>query len=240
MTAADTVPVYASPMPAIRKIELDRPWQWLVKGWQDMRRVTAVGYTYGVLAALTGYVLTFGLLWLDMLYSLLPLMAGFLIVGPVLTVGLYEVSRRAEHGQTTTPGRGDGGLPPQQQPDSPGRDGADAADVHLGPPGGDDLLSLFRPEPPSFENLIVSTFLQADTLPFLIVGTVVGGALALLAFSISVVSIPLLLDRPQANVVDAIATSFRTVQTNFVPDAVLGRLDRRCSPRRGWRPCIWG
>jgi uncharacterized membrane protein len=31
------------------------------------------------------------------------------------------------------------------------------------------------------------------------------------------VSIPLLLDRPQANVVDAIATSFRAVQTNFVP-----------------------
>ena len=96
------MPVYASPMPAIRKIELDRPWQWLVKGWQDMRRSPMVSYTYGVLAALTGYVLTFGLLWLDMLYLLLPLMAGFLIVGPVLTVGLYEVSRRAEHGQTTT------------------------------------------------------------------------------------------------------------------------------------------
>ena len=75
----------------------------------------------------------------------------------------------------------------------------------------------FGLEPPSFEHLFASTFLQADTLPFLLFGTVVGGALALLAYSISVVSIPLLLDRPQANVVDAIATSFRTVQTNFVP-----------------------
>ena len=52
------VPVYASPLPAIRKIELDRPWQWLVKGWQDMRTAPLVSFTYGVLAAVTGYVLT--------------------------------------------------------------------------------------------------------------------------------------------------------------------------------------
>ena len=82
----------------------------------------------------------------------------------------------------------------------------------------------FGLQPPSFENLIVATFLQADTLPFLVVGTLIGGALALLTFSISVVSIPLLLDRPQANVVDAIATSFRTVQTNFLPMLFWGAL----------------
>jgi uncharacterized membrane protein len=75
----------------------------------------------------------------------------------------------------------------------------------------------FGLEPPSFEDLFASTFLHSDALPFLVFGTLVGGAMALLTFSISVVSIPLLLDRPQANVIDAIATSFRTVQTNFLP-----------------------
>lgn len=222
--AADTVPVYASPMPAIRKIELDRPWQWLVKGWQDMRRAPVVSYTYGVLAALTGYVLTVGLLWVDMLYLLLPLMAGFLIVGPILTVGLYEVSRRAELGETTTLMEALAAFR---------RNSSQIALV-----GVALLLVMFAwarlaamifflyfgLQPPSFENLIVSTFLQADTLPFLVVGTLIGGALALLTFSISVVSIPLLLDRPQANVIDAIATSFRTVQTNFVPMLFWGAL----------------
>jgi uncharacterized membrane protein len=222
--AADTVPVYASPMPAIRKIELDRPWQWLVKGWQDMRRAPVVSYTYGVLAALTGYVLTVGLLWVDMLYLLLPLMAGFLIVGPILTVGLYEVSRRAELGQSTT------------LPEALVAFRRNASQIAL---VGVALLLLmfawarlaamifflyFGLQPPSFENLIVSTFLQADTLPFLVVGTLIGGVLALLTFSISVVSIPLLLDRPQANVIDAIATSFRTVQTNFLPMLFWGAL----------------
>ncbi len=222
--AADTVPVYASPMPAIRKIELDRPWQWLVKGWQDMRRAPVVSYTYGVLAALTGYVLTVGLLWVDMLYLLLPLMAGFLIVGPILTVGLYEVSRRAELGESTTLMEAMAAFR---------RNSSQIALV------GVALLLLmfawarlaamifflyFGLQPPSFENLIVATFLQADTLPFLVVGTLIGGVLALLTFSISVVSIPLLLDRPQANVIDAIATSFRTVQTNFLPMLFWGAL----------------
>ncbi len=222
--AADTVPVYASPMPAIRKIELDRPWQWLVKGWQDMRRAPVVSYTYGVLAALTGYVLTVGLLWVDMLYLLLPLMAGFLIVGPILTVGLYEVSRRAELGERTTLMEAMAAFR---------RNSSQIALV------GVALLLLmfawarlaamifflyFGLQPPSFENLIVATFLQADTLPFLVVGTLIGGVLALLTFSISVVSIPLLLDRPQANVIDAIATSFRTVQTNFLPMLFWGAL----------------
>ena len=213
----DVVPVYASPLPAIRKIEIDRPWQWLVRGWQDMRRSPAVSLTYGVLAAITGYALTLGLIWVDMLYLVLPLAAGFLIVGPILTVGLYEVSRRAELGESTTLAEALGAFR---------RNGS-----QIGLMGVALMLLMFAwarvaalifflyfgLEPPSFENLIASTFLQPDTLPFLVFGSAIGGAMAMLAFSISVVSIPLLLDRPQANVIDAIATSFRTVQANFLP-----------------------
>ena len=213
----DAVPVYVSPQPAIRKIELDRPWQWLVRGWADLRRAPAVSLAYGVLAAVTGYVLTLGLFWLDMLYLILPLTAGFLIVGPILTVGLYEVSRRAELGQSTS------------LPEALGAFRRNGSQIAL---MGVALMLLmfawariaalifflyFGLEPPSFEDLFASTFLAPGSLPFLVLGTVVGGGMAMLAFSISVVSIPLLLDRPQANVIDAIATSFRTVQTNFLP-----------------------
>lgn len=214
---AETVPVYAGPAAAIRKIELDRPWQWLLKGWQDLRRSPKVGLTYGLLAAVTGYVLTLGLIWMDMLYLVLPLTAGFLIVGPILTVGLYEVSRRAELGESTTLVQA---LTAYRRNSS-----------QIGLMGVALMLLMFAwariaalifflyfgLQPPSFENLVASTFLQADTLPFLVLGTLMGGVMALLAFAISVVSIPLLLDRPQANVIDAIATSFRAVQTNFLP-----------------------
>lgn len=213
----DEVPVFAGPVAAIRKIPLDQPWRWLAAGWQDMRRNPAVSYTYGVLAALTGYVLSLGLWWADWIYLILPLAGGFLIVGPVLTVGLYEASRRNEQGQGTTIGQA---LAAFQR---------NASQIAL---MGIALLLLwfawvriaglifmlyFGMDPPSFEDLIAHTFLEPASLPFLVLGTAVGAILTLVAFGISVVSIPLLLDREDANVVEAIATSVRAVQTNPMP-----------------------
>jgi uncharacterized membrane protein len=221
---ADVVPVFASPMPGIRRIELDRPWQWLNAGWADLRRNPTVSLTYGVLAAVTGYVLLALLLWVDQIFLVLPLVAGFLIVGPILTVGLYEASRRNEQGLATTL---------HQALAAWNRNGSQIALM------GVVLLLLmfawvriaalifflyFGLEPPSFENLVIHTFLESGSLPFLLLGTLIGGGLALVAFAISVVSIPLLLDREEANVIEAMVTSFRAVQTNPGPMLFWGAL----------------
>ena len=58
--------------------------------------------TYGVFFAVIGWAVTFGLWWAGMIYLILPLAAGFLIMGPILAVGLYEVSRRRQQGQRAT------------------------------------------------------------------------------------------------------------------------------------------
>lgn len=214
---AEAVPVFVPQPIRIRKIEIDRPWSWLAKGWQDLRATPAVGLAYGVLAAVTGYLLTFGLIAVDMIYLLLPLAAGFLLVGPLLTVGLYETSRRSEQGLPTS--LFDALLAFRRN----------ALQIAL---MGVALMIFFFAwiriatllfflywglEPPSVENLIVDTFLSPKGWPFLVIGTAIGGVLAFLAFSISVVSIPLLLDREDANVIEAIAASVRAVQANFGP-----------------------
>lgn len=214
---ADAIPVFAQPMVRVRKLEMDQPWTWLRKGWQDCLKTPGVSFGYGVLAAVTGYLVTWGLFAFDLPYLVLPLMAGFLIVGPILAVGLYEASRRSEHGLSTTLAEALGAF------------NRNASQMGL---MGIALLLLmffwartaallfflyFGMEPPEFHNLFVATFLSAESWPFLIVGSAVGGVLALVAFSISIVSIPLLLDRPAANVIEAIATSLRAVQANPMP-----------------------
>ncbi len=210
------VPVFAPKPLQIRSIDLDRPWAWLARGWQDMRRNPGVSLAYGVVAAVTSYLLTLGLIWADMLYLLLPLAGGFLLVGPILTVGLYEVSRRAEEGLPT--GLGEAILAFRRN----------TLQIAL---MGVVLLLLwffwvrtaallfflyFGLEPPSVENLIVETFFTADALPFLVIGTAVGALFAFVAYSISVISVPLLLDRPEASIIEAVAASVRAVQSNFV------------------------
>ncbi len=160
----------------VRKVPLDRPWMWLQLGWEDLRANMGVSLTYGVLAAITGYFLIWGLASLGYLYLVLPLAAGFLIMGPILTVGLYEASRRRQEGQSTTIGQA---LSAQKR---------NQTQIAL---MGVALLLMnflwiriaalifmlyFGLKPPSFENLIAETFLTTQNLPFLIIGTVAGAS----------------------------------------------------------------
>jgi uncharacterized membrane protein len=222
--AENVVPVFAQTGMKVRKLELDQPWTWLRKGWQDCLRTPRVSFAYGVLAAITGYLVTWGLFTFDMAYLVLPFVAGFLIVGPILAVGLYEASRRSEQGLGTT------------LPEALSAFTRNLSQIAL---MGMALLLLmifwarvaailfflyFGLEPPDFANLFVATFLSASSWPFLVIGSAIGGVFAFVAFSISVVSIPLLLDRPESNVIEAIATSVRAVQANFLPLLLWGAL----------------
>jgi uncharacterized membrane protein len=101
---AEAVPVFTTDSPRVRKIELDRPWQWLAAGWRDLSRAPFISLSYGVIFAAVGYALTLGL-WLGGLtYLVLPMVCGFIIVGPLMAVGLYEVSRRLENGEPVSLG----------------------------------------------------------------------------------------------------------------------------------------
>jgi uncharacterized membrane protein len=59
-------------------------------------------------------------------------------------------------------------------------------------------------------------YLTPNGLTMLVVGSVVGGVLAFLLFSITVICLPLLLDK-EVDFVTAMITSFNAVLQNFVP-----------------------
>jgi uncharacterized membrane protein len=210
---AEAVPLGAS-APRIRTIELERPWAWLAAGWRDLVGAPTVSLAYGILFAVIGWALTFGLWWMNAVYLILPLSAGFLIMGPILAVGLYEVSRQRHRGEGPTLA---GALAAFQV--NPTQIALIGVTLLLLFFAWADLAVLifflfFGLRPPSLQDFVGQVFFSAASLPFLIFGTAVGAVLAVLAFSISAVSIPLLLDRPYEHVVTAIVTSFRAILDN--------------------------
>lgn len=82
----------------VRQIPPTRPLQWLVLGWQDFRRAAWPSGFHGLVVA-TGGVLILALA--IQFTALLPgAMSGFVLVGPILATGLYDISRRLATGQT--------------------------------------------------------------------------------------------------------------------------------------------
>src|SRR5688572_15474379 len=102
---AEVVTSFDVVVPEIRKVDLGRPWQWIAAGWQDLARAPGVSLCIGAMFALAGYGLSLGLWFAGLLYLILPLAAGFMLLGPLLAVGLYDVSRRHMAGEPVSLGR---------------------------------------------------------------------------------------------------------------------------------------
>ncbi|TXI15300.1 MAG: DUF2189 domain-containing protein [Roseateles sp.] len=97
-------PYVPEPAPPAREpvaaLPLSAPLQWLRLGWADFRRAPAIGLFFGGCFTLMGL----GVLMVFRhapVYTL-ALCAGFLLLGPLLCLGLYEVSRRLERGEPVT------------------------------------------------------------------------------------------------------------------------------------------
>ena len=82
----------------VERVPFDAPWGWLAAGWRDMWTVPHISLAYGALFALLSVGLTLGLLLTGFQSLVLALAGGFLLIGPVAGVGLYETSRRLEAG----------------------------------------------------------------------------------------------------------------------------------------------
>lgn len=185
-----------------------QPFQWLALGWQDFRRQPQIGLFYGFCFMAMGWALleTYQrspawILWLS---------AGFLLLGPLLCMGLYQVSLRLERGQaasladsmtawrTRTSQLAIFGFALLILEMLWGRSALVVFAVSFDgmPELGGSLLKLLEPENYGF---IVS---------YLCVGAVFAG----LIFAISVISIPMILDE-QVDAITAALTSLRLCLT---------------------------
>jgi uncharacterized membrane protein len=74
--------------------------KWLLLGWADIQKNPAASLAYGAILALTGIVFSMLFSWNAALVTAAA--TGFLLFGPFLAVGLYDLSRRIEHNEPPT------------------------------------------------------------------------------------------------------------------------------------------
>ncbi len=202
----------AEPIPRLRRMAPDAPGRWLERGFADARAHPWIGLAYGLAFAGVGWLLALGLARAGMGSLVLPLAGGFLLVAPVAASGLTEVSRRRERGLEVT-------LPATLAAMGRNRQLADLGLVLL-------LIFLawiqvamvlfalfFGTRPPALGALAAEVLAAPQGVLFLAAGTVAGAALAALAFAVSAVAIPMLLDR-DVSALAAIRTSLAAVWLN--------------------------
>ncbi|MCC7271681.1 MAG: DUF2189 domain-containing protein [Alphaproteobacteria bacterium] len=199
--------------PGIRSVPMDRPWTWLAAGWSDLVAARWVSVGYGAVIVAVSLGLIFGLVAVDHVALVLPLAAGFLLVAPALATGLYDVSRRLAAGEAVSLGGVLGAF--RRNGTQLALMGLALIFIHLAWVRIATLLfALFAADPtPSWDRLVPELLLSAAGLPLLLAGTAVGAVLAAITFTVSVVSIPMLLDR-QVSVALAVVTSVRVVWAN--------------------------
>lgn len=209
-----SIPVVESSLttPRVRIIATDRPWEWLGSGWKDLWRAPATSIPYGLLFVAMGYLLVY-LIEGQFQYAL-ALTTGFLLAGPFLSMGLYDISRRLEAGEPATLGHA---LMAWQRNVLPilmfgGLIGllmivwARLSAVLFGVIMGGRNLTL--------DGSAAQLFFSGSGLMFLIIFMLVGAVIAAAVFVISVVSIPMMLDR-KTDFITAVLTSITAVRANM-------------------------
>lgn len=209
---------------AIRRIPFDAPWYWLAAGWRDLWTAPLISIGYGFLFALIALGLTAGLTVVGWQALILPLAGGFLLLGPLAAVGLYEVSRRLERGESVRVQDIVAAL--RNAPGQVRFFGAVLAFVFfvwgnlaftllMGFLGPSVLLPLSE-----FVRILLFT---PQGLGLLVAGTAVGGILAVIVYAISAISVPLLMTR-EVDVVTAMLASLEAVLENPRPMVLWGAL----------------
>jgi uncharacterized membrane protein len=197
--------------PTIRPLPTTQPLVWLRMGWQDLRSNALLSAGYGVVFMLAGYELLF--LAKPRPYLFTVTVSGFMLVAPLLAAGLYEISRRHGEGMTTNFRESVEGW--ARNSDAMAIFGLVLVLIVIAWERLSAILFalFYGGELPDVESFLATIFLSGNYVVFVTAYVVVGALLAALVFSISAISVPMLVDR-EIDVVTAITTSLKAVRQN--------------------------
>lgn len=206
--------VPAAAVPAINPLRLADLRFVLRQGWRDFLRAPQFGLFFSAVYVAGGWLIVYALTATGQIWWTLPAAAGFPILGPFLACGLYEVSRRLETNAPLNWGAVLGVVVRQKDRQIPSMAAVIVVFFLFWNFLAHMIFALFMGlQVMTNISSSLAVFLTPNGMMMLAVGTAVGAAFAGVLFSITVVSLPLLLDR-EVDFVTAMITSFGTVRAN--------------------------
>jgi uncharacterized membrane protein len=206
-----------APQLEIRKIETADIIECIAEGVHDFGRAPLYGMFFGAIYAIGGLLIVWAAFALDYPYLIYPFIMGFALFAPFGAAGTYEISRRLDSGAPLSWSAILGSVW--------GRAGKELAWLAL--------VSLFTliiwldlavfvfllfygAGIPSLPQLFTDVFTTSYGIAFLLVGNGLGAIIALIVFSFTAFSPPLIVDR-EVDFVTAMTTSVRAVLANPRP-----------------------
>lgn len=199
-----------------QEIDLEAPWKWLRKGWQDIKSAPVYSLGYGTGIVLISLTITLFTILGQMTFLVPFLIAGFLLVAPLLAIGLYQMSAHLERAESLRACQALEAFKRNQ-----GQLGIVTGfqfvimqlwmlvSVFL-------VVVLFTDPFPTLERFVPVVFLSGEHNLILLSITVVGAFFAACVFCLSAVTVPMLIDR-QVDAVTAMRTSVEVVIRNWAP-----------------------
>ncbi len=223
-TAGSTPPDNLTPpqaMPRINKVTAEDITASLKAGFSDFLARPFMSGFFGLFYAVFGILFVWSLVWLGKIWMIIPAVVGFPLVAPFAAAGLYEMSRRMQNDESFGWSEILTVMANQRKREM----------------GWMAFVTLFifwvwiyqvrlwlaiilqNASFSDFDGFLNTVFFTPQGWTFLAVGTCVGAFLSAALFTVTVIAMPMLLDR-ETNFVSAMITSIRVVTEN--PVVMLG------------------
>lgn len=189
-----------------KEIELSDPIKWLSLGIQDFRSAPMLSVFYGLLFALIPWSITYLVAMTGWHIVIMPALVCFMLLGPFLAAGLYDVSWELEKGHKPNIWHSLKALKRNAVNEW-------AFGLML------MLIMIFWLRVASLLHALYPTYLDpslTNLLPFLLVGTAVGAVFTGVVFLLTAFTQPVLMER-QVDLATAVLTSINAVWLNKTP-----------------------